>query len=182
MRADVFLVEAGHAATRSQAQRLIAGGVQWRMTPLTPWKKVAKNGDEIPAGAELQLLDGGRGPVHLARRAEAGRRAGGHQAVGAGPALPGRGPEHGRFHRLPAAGGRRPGHRRGCGPWPVARPAAFGCACDLRRGRQRPRGDGRGPAGVLRGSAVRTLGRRSRRQRHPARGALCLDAQRRSGR
>ncbi|WP_336695501.1 TlyA family RNA methyltransferase [Delftia acidovorans] len=58
MRADVFLVEAGHAATRSQAQRLIAGGVQWRMTPLTPWKKVAKNGDEIPAGAELQLLDG----------------------------------------------------------------------------------------------------------------------------
>ncbi|MDR0226926.1 MAG: TlyA family RNA methyltransferase [Burkholderiaceae bacterium] len=58
MRADVFLVETGHAATRSQAQRLIAGGVQWRMTPLTPWKKVAKNGDEIPAGAELQLLDG----------------------------------------------------------------------------------------------------------------------------
>ena len=51
-------MEAGHAATRSQAQRLIAGGVQWRMTPLTPWKKVAKNGDEIPAGAELQLLDG----------------------------------------------------------------------------------------------------------------------------
>ncbi|WP_027014167.1 TlyA family RNA methyltransferase [Comamonas composti] len=57
MRADVFLVEAGHAATRSQAQRLIASGVQWRLTPLAPWKKVVKNGDEIPAGAELQLLD-----------------------------------------------------------------------------------------------------------------------------
>ena len=57
MRADVFLVEAGHAATRSQAQRLIASGVEWRLTPLAPWKKVAKNGDEIPAGAELQLLD-----------------------------------------------------------------------------------------------------------------------------
>lgn len=57
MRADVFLVEAGHAATRSQAQRLIAAGVQWRLTPLAPWKKVLKNGDEIPAGAELELLD-----------------------------------------------------------------------------------------------------------------------------
>lgn len=57
MRADVFLVEAGHATTRSQAQRLIAGGVEWRLTPLAPWKKVLKNGDEIPAGAELQLLD-----------------------------------------------------------------------------------------------------------------------------
>lgn len=57
MRADVFLVEAGHASTRSQAQRQIASGVEWRLTPLAPWKKVAKNGDEIPAGAELQLLD-----------------------------------------------------------------------------------------------------------------------------
>ena len=57
MRADVFLVEAGHASTRSQAQRLIASGVEWRLTPLAPWKKVAKNGDDIPAGAELLLLD-----------------------------------------------------------------------------------------------------------------------------
>ncbi|RGE43802.1 TlyA family RNA methyltransferase [Comamonas testosteroni] len=57
MRADVFLVEAGHASTRSQAQRLIASGVEWRLTPLAPWKKVVKNGDDIPAGAELQLLD-----------------------------------------------------------------------------------------------------------------------------
>ena len=57
MRADVFLVEAGHATTRSQAQRLIAAGVQWRTMPLAPWTKVAKNGDEIPAGAEVQLLD-----------------------------------------------------------------------------------------------------------------------------
>ena len=57
MRADVFLVDAGLAATRSQAQRLIAAGVQWRTTVLAPWIKVAKNGDEIPAGAEVQLLD-----------------------------------------------------------------------------------------------------------------------------
>lgn len=57
MRADVFLVEGGHAATRSQAQRLIAAGVQWRLAPTLPWNKVAKNGDEIPLGAELQLLD-----------------------------------------------------------------------------------------------------------------------------
>jgi 23S rRNA (cytidine1920-2'-O)/16S rRNA (cytidine1409-2'-O)-methyltransferase len=57
MRADLFLVDHGHAATRSQAQRLIASGVQWRAEADAPWKKVAKNGDEIPAGAELQLLD-----------------------------------------------------------------------------------------------------------------------------
>ncbi len=57
MRADLFLVDHGHAATRSQAQRLIASGVQWRPEADAPWKKVAKNGDEIPPGAELQLLD-----------------------------------------------------------------------------------------------------------------------------
>ncbi len=57
MRADVFLVEGGHASTRSQAQRLIAAGVQWRLAPTLPWNKVAKNGDDIPLGAELQLLD-----------------------------------------------------------------------------------------------------------------------------
>ena len=58
MRADVFLVEAGHAATRSQAQRLIASGVEWRQSPLAPWNKVAKNGDDIPSVAEVKLLDG----------------------------------------------------------------------------------------------------------------------------
>ena len=57
MRADLFLVEHGHAATRSQAQRLIASGVQWRVEEGGPWKQIAKNGDEIPAAAELQLLD-----------------------------------------------------------------------------------------------------------------------------
>ena len=49
MRADVFLVDSGHATTRSQAQRLIAAGVQWRLSPGAPWQKVAKNGDDIPA-------------------------------------------------------------------------------------------------------------------------------------
>ena len=58
MRADVFLVDFGHAATRSQAQRLIAAGVQWRLSPGAPWQKVAKNGDDIPAIAEVRLLDG----------------------------------------------------------------------------------------------------------------------------
>lgn len=57
MRADLFLVEHGHAATRSQAQRLIGSGVQWRTGDAAAWKKVAKNGDEIPGGAELELLD-----------------------------------------------------------------------------------------------------------------------------
>ncbi|MDO5289070.1 MAG: TlyA family RNA methyltransferase [Pseudomonadota bacterium] len=57
MRADQFLTNCGLAATRSQAQRLIAAGVQWRLSPAMPWQKVAKNGDEIPAGAQVQLLD-----------------------------------------------------------------------------------------------------------------------------
>ena len=55
MRADQLLVERGLAASRSQAQRLIAAGVQWRAA--AGWRRVAKNGDELPAGAELQLLD-----------------------------------------------------------------------------------------------------------------------------
>ena len=46
MRADLFLVEHGFATTRSQAQRLIAGTVQWRVDEGVAWKKVAKNGDE----------------------------------------------------------------------------------------------------------------------------------------
>ncbi len=57
MRADLFLVEHGFATTRSQAQRLIASGVQWRVDVDAAWKKVAKNGDELPDAAELQLLD-----------------------------------------------------------------------------------------------------------------------------
>ena len=57
MRADLFIVERGHATTRSQAQRLIASGVQWRVDEAVAWKKVAKNGDEIPGDAELQVLD-----------------------------------------------------------------------------------------------------------------------------
>ena len=56
MRADLLLVERGHAATRSQAQRLIASGVLWREGDV-PWKKIAKNGDEVPLGAEVQLTD-----------------------------------------------------------------------------------------------------------------------------
>ncbi|MBA4327694.1 MAG: TlyA family RNA methyltransferase [Polaromonas sp.] len=57
MRADLFLVDNGVAATRSQAQRLIASGVRWRAEESSPWKKVAKNGDEIPAGAEVEIPD-----------------------------------------------------------------------------------------------------------------------------
>ena len=55
MRADQLLVDRGLAASRSQAQRLIAAGVQW--FDGRTWKRVAKNGDELPPGVELQLLD-----------------------------------------------------------------------------------------------------------------------------
>ncbi|MDD5325983.1 MAG: TlyA family RNA methyltransferase [Polaromonas sp.] len=57
MRADLFLVEHGFATTRSQAQRLIASGVQWRVPTGGAWKKVSKNGDELPDNAELQVPD-----------------------------------------------------------------------------------------------------------------------------
>ena len=62
MRADLFLVEHGFATTRSQAQRLIGSGVQWRVVVdeaevAAPWKRVAKNGDEIADHAEVEVLD-----------------------------------------------------------------------------------------------------------------------------
>ncbi len=56
MRADQWLVAQGRASSRSQAQRLIAAGVQWRVGG-GPWQRVVKNGDVLPAGAEVLLLD-----------------------------------------------------------------------------------------------------------------------------
>jgi 23S rRNA (cytidine1920-2'-O)/16S rRNA (cytidine1409-2'-O)-methyltransferase len=56
MRADQLLVDRGMAASRSQAQRLIAAGLSWRVGN-GPWKAVAKNRDELPEAAELQLAD-----------------------------------------------------------------------------------------------------------------------------
>ena len=56
MRIDQLLVERGLAASRSQAQRLIAGGVQWQQ-PDGTWRTVVKNRDEVPEGAALELLD-----------------------------------------------------------------------------------------------------------------------------
>ena len=55
MRIDQLLVQRQLASTRSQAQRLIADGVQWRKGDV--WKTVAKNGDEVPDDAELTLLN-----------------------------------------------------------------------------------------------------------------------------
>ena len=55
MRADQLLVERGLATSRSQAQRLIASGVRW--LDRGAWKSVAKNGDEVPTEAEIELLD-----------------------------------------------------------------------------------------------------------------------------
>ena len=56
MRADQLLVERGIAASRSQAQRLIAGGLRWRVDG-GPWHGVAKNGADISDAAELLLQD-----------------------------------------------------------------------------------------------------------------------------
>ena len=55
MRIDQLLVQRGLASTRSQAQRLIADGVEWAQCET--WRRVAKNGDEVPESAELRLLN-----------------------------------------------------------------------------------------------------------------------------
>lgn len=55
MRVDQLLVHRQLASTRSQAQRLIADGVQWLSGDV--WKRVVKNGDEVPEAAEIRLLD-----------------------------------------------------------------------------------------------------------------------------
>ena len=55
MRIDQLLVQRGLASTRSQAQRLIADGVEWKQGDA--WRRVAKNGDEVPLAAEVRLLD-----------------------------------------------------------------------------------------------------------------------------
>jgi 23S rRNA (cytidine1920-2'-O)/16S rRNA (cytidine1409-2'-O)-methyltransferase len=55
MRIDQLLVERGLASSRSQAQRLIASGVRW--LDRGDWKRIGKNGDEVPDEAELELLD-----------------------------------------------------------------------------------------------------------------------------
>lgn len=55
MRIDQLLVQRHLASTRSQAQRLITGGVEWLQGET--WKRVAKNGDEVPDDVQLRLLD-----------------------------------------------------------------------------------------------------------------------------
>ncbi len=60
MRADQLLVERGLAASRSQAARLIAAGLRWREAQAdaaSAWRTVAKNRDELPLDAELELVD-----------------------------------------------------------------------------------------------------------------------------
>jgi 23S rRNA (cytidine1920-2'-O)/16S rRNA (cytidine1409-2'-O)-methyltransferase len=58
MRADQLLVERGLAASRSQAVRLIAGGMRWRDAGTgDAWRAVLKNRDEVPESAELELDD-----------------------------------------------------------------------------------------------------------------------------
>ncbi len=59
MRADQLLLQRELATSRSQAQRLIAAGVQWRADAGSdlPWKRVGKNSDDVPENAHIELLD-----------------------------------------------------------------------------------------------------------------------------
>jgi 23S rRNA (cytidine1920-2'-O)/16S rRNA (cytidine1409-2'-O)-methyltransferase len=55
MRIDQLLVHIQLASTRSQAQRLIADGVEWLQGDT--WKRIVKNGDDVPEGAAVRLLN-----------------------------------------------------------------------------------------------------------------------------
>jgi 23S rRNA (cytidine1920-2'-O)/16S rRNA (cytidine1409-2'-O)-methyltransferase len=55
MRIDQLLVQIQLASTRSQAQRLIADGVEWLQGDT--WKRIVKNGDDVPEGASIRLLN-----------------------------------------------------------------------------------------------------------------------------
>ncbi|MBU1358780.1 MAG: TlyA family RNA methyltransferase [Gammaproteobacteria bacterium] len=55
MRADQLLVERGMAASRSQATRLIAGGLRWRDG--AEWRVADKSRTDIPPAAEIELVD-----------------------------------------------------------------------------------------------------------------------------
>jgi len=55
MRIDQLLVQRQLASTRSQAQRLIADGVEWLHGEV--WRRAAKNGDEVSEDAQVRLLD-----------------------------------------------------------------------------------------------------------------------------
>jgi 23S rRNA (cytidine1920-2'-O)/16S rRNA (cytidine1409-2'-O)-methyltransferase len=96
VRIDQLLVQRQLASTRSQAQRLIAGGVQWLQGEA--WRRVVKNGDEVPADAQIRLLDDAearyvsRGGLKL----EAALTATRPQARWL--AMPGRGAEHRWIH------------------------------------------------------------------------------------
>lgn len=60
MRADQLLLQRGLATSRSQAQRLIGAGVQWRehtAQPTSAFKRIGKNSDELPEDAQIELLD-----------------------------------------------------------------------------------------------------------------------------
>ena len=54
VRADQLLVERGLAASRSQAQRLIASGARWWAPD--GWRVLAKS-DDLPPGAQIELQD-----------------------------------------------------------------------------------------------------------------------------
>jgi 23S rRNA (cytidine1920-2'-O)/16S rRNA (cytidine1409-2'-O)-methyltransferase len=54
MRADQLLVQHGLAASRSQAQRLIAAGARWRGAD--GWRPLDKS-DDLPLTAQVELLD-----------------------------------------------------------------------------------------------------------------------------
>ena len=67
VRADQLLVERGLAASRSQAVRLIAGGMRWRDAGTgDAWRNAAKNKDEVPGAARLGLAPAA-GPRYVSR-------------------------------------------------------------------------------------------------------------------
>ena len=53
MRADQWLLDRGLAASRSQAQRLLAAGARWRV-PGGAWRALVKS-DALPPDAQVEM-------------------------------------------------------------------------------------------------------------------------------
>ena len=67
MRIDQLLGQRGLAASRAQAQRLIAAGVRWRPDAGAPWKRAAKNGEEVKPQVDHVIFPDGKRIILLAK-------------------------------------------------------------------------------------------------------------------
>ena len=140
LRLDAELVRRGLARSREHASELIAEG-RVKVSGAVATKPATGVTTDVAI-----VVARGPGParLRLARRSQAGRRAGGvrrRRAGRRGPALPGRRRLHGRLHRRAAARRRPRGRRRRRRVRPAGLADPAGRAGAGPRPHQRPRAD-----------------------------------------